>query len=66
MFGRKKLLTTVAAMLYGQNLDGTSPEGLQNCIEEADHLIEAVRKYKRSRLDPADARKADEFFNRRK
>jgi hypothetical protein len=63
----KDLLTVVTAILYsGGDMEGAGPEGIQNCIEEAQRLIEAVSKYKRPRIDPAEAKKWDEFIKRKK
>jgi hypothetical protein len=57
MLGRKKLLAVVAAVLYTQSKDGY----VEGCVEEADHLIEAVRKYKRKRPTKEETKAWEEF-----
>jgi hypothetical protein len=59
LFGRKKLLVIVAALIYSKT-DSGDRSTMEACVEEADTLLDIVDKYKKPVLD----KKAEKEFDK--
>jgi len=64
IFGRKKLLAHVAAILYSR-ADSSDPAMMEASIEEADRLLDTVEKYKKKKPDPKMEKEWQKFMQKK-